>query len=148
MSSDGESNSMANERAPIELDLRLWSLADVIAWFDCIDDGKYEGRFTQVSTSLDFNGHKLLNAEDETLRLELQINDADERQVNLSHITVLRTLQNTNSHRELPALVLLDHHDLYVLAMDTPTTPSSSAPRAVITASSACSSQPSTWTRP
>ena len=32
---------------------------------------------------------------------------------------MLRTLQNTNSHRELPALVLLDHHDLYVLAMDT-----------------------------
>ena len=112
MSSDGEHESHSTGVAPIALDLRVWSLADVCAWFDCIDDGKYEGRFTHTLHSLDFNGHKLLKAEDETLRLELQIGDAAERKVILSYIAVLHH-KTLNRHRRGPRNTLvLDHHDL------------------------------------
>ena len=56
------------------LDLRAWSLAGVVAWFDYFDCGKNEGRFTQ------------LLSEDGTLCLELQMSDAAERKVMLTGV--------------------------------------------------------------
>eukprot|EP01084_Bolivina_argentea_P303132 523295_1 len=84
MSSDGDRRNdiddiSSNLNRSFNRDLRVWSLSDVINWFSNINNGKYKDKYTSILSKLDFNGQKLLSTEEETLRLELQIGDENER---------------------------------------------------------------------
>lgn len=134
--SDGESSNKSDNI----LDARVWSSTEVTNFFHTIENSKYQNIINdQLLIKLDFNGQRLLSAENETLKIELKIESETDRVCILSHIQKLRdiiyqpsplpprqrmseTNINTNvqqNSREWSALVLLDNHDLYLLAMNT-----------------------------
>ena len=75
------------------MDARVWGVAEVIQFFNQIENGAFKSRFDEVFKQNDFDGQALLVAEEETLKIELNIVDPQERKVILAHIHNLRRVK-------------------------------------------------------
>ena len=71
-------------------DPRTWNVTQVVQWFDGICQSQFMGRFNELLANLDFDGRKLLSADNETLEMDLRMSDETERQMVLAEIHVLK----------------------------------------------------------
>ncbi|ETO24352.1 hypothetical protein RFI_12804 [Reticulomyxa filosa] len=100
------------EALNVAFEIRSWTTKDVIKWFRTVDNERFANRLDGCIEQLQIDGQTLLSLanNDEWLRNQIGLHDDVERSI-VQHALHKLKLES--------GAILFNHHDLYVLAMDT-----------------------------